>query len=92
MAYVKYIDEHTVKYAPLNYQTADKTILNFRNSPELVRQYGYKPLEEAEKDYSRPFHIEFEEFDDVIKEVIVYDPLDDDDPAADNSGDTVTGS
>ena len=86
--FVKVIDTRTIKRAPLNLVLPDKTILNFRYNETLMREYGYKPLVEVEKDYSKLFHIEYEETETEIKEVIVYDPLVDDDPAIDNSSNT----
>jgi hypothetical protein len=88
MTYVKYLDKNTVSYAPRNLRTSDKTILNFNKNPEIMRQYGFKPLCEADSvvDYDRPFHIEYKDYENEVKEVVVYDALVDDDPAADHSG------
>ena len=83
--FVKYINNTTVQYAPLNLVLPEKTILNFRYDETLMRENGFKPLIEVEIDYSRPFHVEYIEHEEYVEEVVIYDPLPDDNNPVDDS-------
>ena len=69
MQYVKLIN-NTIEYAPKN----KGSILNYNKDIELMTQDGYKPFYPIERpETKRGFHVEYDETDDKISEVLVYD-------------------
>lgn len=69
--YVKFIDTTVVEDAPVNYITEEgATICNFNLSPEIMLEYGYKPLEIAEREPGKEYNVTYKELKTKIKEIL----------------------
>lgn len=65
------LEDGKINYAPRNFITEDgQTILNFNSNEELMLEYGFKPIQEADKPYY-PYSISYKETKLVIKEIII---------------------
>lgn len=69
--YVKFINKTSVEDAPQNYTTEDgATICNFNLAPEIMLEYGYKPLEIAEREPEKEYNVTYKELKTKIKEIL----------------------
>ena len=68
--YAKYISEAQIELAPTNYTLEDGTVIfNFNINPELMLQYGFKPLTEVERpETQRRYKITYIETDTTVDE------------------------
>lgn len=72
--YVKLKENNTLEFAPTNYTTENGvTIINFTSSPDIMLEYGFKKLVEAEKDPEHIYIITYKETAKQIKEEIEID-------------------
>lgn len=68
--FVKFISETSIEDAPVNYTTTEgQTICNFNLSEELMLEYGYKPLEVAEREAGKEYTVTYKELKTKIKEI-----------------------
>lgn len=68
--YVKYISNTEIQYPPIN----KDGVCNYNINIDLLVQDGYKQFIEVEKpSTNRLYHIEYEEKQETVTEVIVYD-------------------
>ena len=58
--------------APAAYKTEDTTILNITSDEELLREYGFKEIIEAERP-EYPYILSYEESENAITEIITRD-------------------
>ena len=73
--YVKFIDECCIEDAPMNYITdTGCTICNFNLSPALMLEYGYKPLELAEREPGKEYTVKYREYKTKVKEILTEVP------------------
>lgn len=74
MNYVKYIDENTIKYAPVNFAG----VSNFNQDTDLMRAHGFKELIETTRpDDGRVYRFSYVENENtvlVVWEEIMLDP------------------
>lgn len=61
-----------LEIAPVDYIDKNNTILNFNTDESLMREYGYKPVIEAEKP-SCPYIISYKETENEITEIVTID-------------------
>lgn len=73
--HVKFINEHCIEDAPMNYTIETGcTICNFNLSEELMLEYGYKPFVPAEREPGKEYTVTYEEDEDSVNEVLTEVP------------------
>lgn len=65
--YVKFISESKIEYPPIN----KDGIINYNQDIHRLKMDGYKVLEEVSKPIPDDSHIEYQEFFDSVKEILI---------------------